>query len=213
MVMPDKKPVVLLGLYGNKGVGKDTIGYILRQEHSFHVFSFAKHLYDCVSKLFHVRVEVLQARETKEANMPALYGRSPREVLKYFGTDFVRDFISHNFWIDEVAKRISDTCRSSRVGIKAVITDVAMLNEIKYVLDNGGYILYIERPGCEEFRVREAEAGIAETYLMTLLMEENSHVLRVQNDSSIEYLAERIATVMTYISINSIPAILPTTEK
>ena len=203
MVCTDKKPEILIGLYGNKGVGKDTIGQILRQAHGFHVFSFAKHLYDCVSKLFHVRVEVLQARETKEASMPVLYGMSPREVLKAFGTDFVRDMVSTDFWLDEVKRRIRDTTRSKREPTRAAITDCAMLNEIKYVLDSGGYILYIERPGCDEVRVRSREAGIAETYLNTLMMEDSKYVVRVKNDGTVDELIDRMNAVMQYIALNS----------
>jgi len=203
MADTNKIPEVLIGLYGNKGVGKDTIGQILKLGHGYFVFSFAGHLYDCVAKLFHVRVEALQARETKEANMPALYGMSPRQVLKMFGTEWVRDFVSKDFWLNEVARRITDTCRSRRDSTKVVITDVAMLNEIKYVLDNGGYILYIVRPGCDEVRVRDREAGIAETFLSTLLLEEHAKIVRVENDGSTDDLINRMNAVVQYIALNS----------
>jgi hypothetical protein len=199
----NKKPAILIGLYGNKAVGKDTVGSILGNTHSFYEFSFAKHLYECVAQLFHVRVEALKMREHKESPMKALYGMSPRDALKLFASSFVRDMICPTFWIDEVDRRIQDTTRSKRETIRAVITDCAMLNEIKYVLDNGGYVLYIERPGCDERRVREDEYSTAETFIQTLMMEDSPYVVRVKNDGNIKELEERVNSVIQYIALNS----------
>lgn len=64
--------MMLIGLSGPAGVGKDTIADYLVETHGFTKFSFSDALYREVSEAFGIPVEELQRRETKEMPRPTL---------------------------------------------------------------------------------------------------------------------------------------------
>lgn len=64
--------MVLLGLAGMKGAGKDTAAAILCREYGFQRIAFADALYQEVAGAFSVPIELLQRRATKETPLPEL---------------------------------------------------------------------------------------------------------------------------------------------
>lgn len=104
--------MMLIGLSGPAGVGKDTIADYLVETHGFTKFSFSDALYREVSEAFDIPIEELQRRETKELSHVRLQSRycadesfraimldalpmwehefSPRWVLQRWGTDYRR---------------------------------------------------------------------------------------------------------------------------
>lgn len=116
--------MMLIGLSGPAGVGKDTVADYLVETHGFTKFSFSDALYREVSEAFRVPIEELQRRETKELSHVRLQARycadesfraimldtlpmwehefSPRWVLQRWGTDY-RRAQDPDYWIKKTA--------------------------------------------------------------------------------------------------------------
>lgn len=88
--------MMVLGLAGMKGAGKDTAAAILCSEYGFRRIAFADALYREVAAAFNVTVEFLQRRETKETPLPELALRNCEDV----------DFIEVALTTRGVSKRI-----------------------------------------------------------------------------------------------------------
>jgi hypothetical protein len=118
--------MLLIGLAGSAGVGKDEVADYLVKEHNFIKFSFSDLLYSEVSDAFGISMTELKDRDSKEKPSPwikvescsnpefralmiAFCGRngvdydttefSPRWVLQQWGTEY-RRAQNANYWID-----------------------------------------------------------------------------------------------------------------
>lgn len=116
--------MMLIGLSGPAGVGKDTVADYLVETHGFTKFSFSDALYREVSEAFGIPIGELQRRETKELSHVRLQARycadesfraimldtlpmwehefSPRWVLQRWGTDY-RRAQDPDYWIKKTA--------------------------------------------------------------------------------------------------------------
>lgn len=154
--------VVVIGLCGGKGEGKDTLAKYLVNNYGFTRLAYGDGVYAEVAKAFNTTVEALQVRETKEtpqAHLALVHcadlefiqvmlshfkvaapevdaflnePRSPRWVLQYWGTEYRR--AAHpRYWLDIVDAQLDDLDR-------AVITDVRFPNEVDIVTDRDGHV-------------------------------------------------------------------------
>ena len=122
--------MMLIGLSGPAGVGKDTVADYLVETHGFTKFSFSDALYREVSEAFGISIEELQRRETKEKLHDKLIETrckdaefvkfmrsapdenistyvwprsfSPRWVLQRWGTDY-RRAQDPDYWVKKTA--------------------------------------------------------------------------------------------------------------
>ena len=132
--------VFVVGLAGLRGSGKSTVAALLCEELSAEGFdtmqvSFAGRIKDVVSTL------VGSSQWEKD---DLLYGNSDwdvRQFLMQFGTEFVRDNIGENFWVDVVAQHIFE-----RKPSVVVIDDMRFPNEYIFIRALGVGVL-IEREG------------------------------------------------------------------
>jgi adenylate kinase family enzyme len=115
--------MILLGLAGKAGVGKDTVADYLVARYGFTKFSFSDALYREVATAFGVAETELRDRSLKEIESPVLALErcvddrfishvlaqsldvrnitaplSPRQVLQWWGTEYRRTQ-DHNYWI------------------------------------------------------------------------------------------------------------------
>lgn len=153
----------LIGLTGPAGSGKDTVADYLRDRHGFAVMSFAHPVYLGVSAAFGIPIEQLQDRDFKEEEIPWI-GKSPRQLLQLFGTEFGRDLVAKDIWL-RVAKskldEISYICDQASVPCRVVISDVRFDNEAEWVRNLGGVIWHIHRPGVQPVAAHVSEAGVS----------------------------------------------------
>ena len=162
----------LLAIAGKAGTGKDTLaGYL--KELGWVSMAFADPLYDALQAMFGITREQMQDRAFKERVIPWI-GKSPRELLQTLGTEWGRERVGNELWVNHLARRV-ESARAARtedsfykssfnfitapVGI--VITDVRMENEAEWVRSHGGTVLHLTRPALGEVRAHSSEAGVA----------------------------------------------------
>lgn len=154
----------LIGLCGPAGAGKNTVAELLADAErcSFHQLAFADPIYECISVVTGIPVAGLQRRDVKEAIIPWL-GQSPRQMLQTLGTEWGRDTVHQEIW---VRKAIQQAIPHLAVGRSVVITDVRFDNEAKAVIDAGGEVWKVTRPGWQCLddgtATHQSEAGISD---------------------------------------------------
>jgi len=130
---------MLIGLCGPAGCGKTTIAEWLRDHRGFKIVCFADPLYDAISVITGIPVEGLKDRAKKEAEIPGL-GRSPRFLLQTLGTDWGRDMVNSDIWVQAAMARSGDD-------EDVVMADVRFDNEAAAIQARGGQVFYVVRPG------------------------------------------------------------------
>lgn len=173
---------MLVGLCGAAGSGKTTIADWLRDRHGYRVMSFADPLYDAVSAITGVPVERLKDRATKEAALPGI-GKSPRYLLQTLGTEWGRNMVSKDLWINAALSKVTP-------GENAVIGDVRFDNEADAILERGGLIVYVYRSGwqclSDDTAAHPSEAGVSFEKIDAF----------VDNSSSVDQLLARVSQLI-----------------
>jgi dephospho-CoA kinase len=134
---------MIIGLCGNQGSGKDTVGNILVSEYGFIKLSFATALKDVASILFSWPRDLLEGatqesrawRETTNeywSNKMGIEGFTPRKALQFIGTDLLRNQLYTDIWIDIIENKINMIFQSDPQA-KIVITDCRFTNELNLI--------------------------------------------------------------------------------
>jgi hypothetical protein len=149
MVRTDIGDIMIIGICGFIGSGKDTIADYLVNTHQFRRESFANTLKDAVSAVFGwdrdmVEGRTKQAREWREQRdewWSERLGReiTPRLILQLWGTEVCRRGFHDDIWIASLENKL----RSSTDHV--VISDCRFPNEIKAIRDAGGIIIWVKR--------------------------------------------------------------------
>ena len=145
----DGSSLMILGVTGFIGSGKDTIADYLCTFHGFQRLSFAASLKDAVSSVFGWDRELLEgttksSREWREQVDEWWSDRlgmevTPRRVLQYWGTEVCRNGFHQDIWVASVENKL----RSSDDNI--VITDARFQNELRSIKSVGGTTIRVHR--------------------------------------------------------------------
>lgn len=133
--------MMLVGLCGLAGAGKNTVAEILRDRRGFTAIAFADPLYAAVSAVTGLPVETLADRAVKEQPIEWL-GKSPRELLQTLGTEWGRDSVHGEIWVRRAMRRASSLLEA---GGHVAITDVRFANEAEAIRAAGGGVWQIRR--------------------------------------------------------------------
>ena len=147
---------LLIGLTGPAGCGKDTVAEYYRDAYGAEILSFATPIKEALNAMFGFTDAQWQDRVWKEG-VRGRFGVSPRQLAQTLGTDWGRDMICRNIWINILLDRWAAAGRPF-----SVIPDVRFDNEAAAIVDTGGRVLSIDRPGHD--RIEEShhasEAGV-----------------------------------------------------
>lgn len=146
-----RNPVIFIGLGHYSRVGKSTFSrklqdYLTGKGLKVKEIPFAWKLKQIVYELYQwAGVREPEFYETEEGapyrdiKIDAL-GMTPVELWVKFGTDAIRDQVYQNTWLDYVLKNPSD------VDV-VIIPDVRFPNEFEAILEAGGLLIKVVRPG------------------------------------------------------------------
>lgn len=149
--------MLIIGVSGKKGSGKDTLANILVKKYGFIKRSFAEALKSGVRKDFDLTKDhtdgKLKELPTKFINTK--YHQSdgclkteywtPRDIMVEYG-QFFRKF-NPNYWVDSVFDNLKhiDPFKNYPKLIRVVISDVRFKNEADRIREEGGYVARLDR--------------------------------------------------------------------
>ena len=147
-------PIKLIAFTGLATSGKTTAAQHFVNEHDFHRTSFAKPIRDMLVALGLTAEDLSLGKETPH---PLLGGKTPRWALQSLGTQWGRDLITPDLWVNAARERVKQwlTC-----GYRPVFDDCRFDNEARMVRELGGYVVEIVRPGVVRGS-HESERGVS----------------------------------------------------
>lgn len=208
----------IIGLLGFINSGKGTVASQLVKGYNFRQDSFASGLKDACAVIFDwprhmLEGDTKESREWREEvdpwwseqlDMPTF---SPRLALQVVGTDVMRNNFHQDMWFLTLRNRIRKNPDQN-----VVISDVRFPNEIKFIQDQGGILIRVNRgpaPIWYETAILAnkgnslAKAAMAKTYSNAHLSEwawvGSPVTAEIQNDGSVEELKEKVQTILTDI--------------
>lgn len=175
---------IVYGIKGRKGHGKDTFANMVKEnDDEFVIWHFADELKRLAEKIFGLTYEQMHDPELKESKFDKpvemdnflediyyqtnlditpkkLRATSPRELLQYFGTDYVRS-VDDNYWTNFLRSKILTSDEK-----KIIVADCRFLDEsdmITYYM--GGIIIEIIR---KDLLKNNTDTHISETGMDTI---------------------------------------------
>lgn len=131
---------MLVGLAGPAGVGKTTIANLLVKYMGFERLAYADPLKWSLVSLTGLPIQHFTDPKLKESAIPEL-GKSPRQLMQLFGTEFVRGMVYDDFWVWRMSERLPYKMDYKNV----VIDDCRFENETALVRERGGQVIHLER--------------------------------------------------------------------
>jgi hypothetical protein len=197
-----------IGISGKKGSGKNTVASIIQyltcgsklsfkdfQEvdmlhfHKWDIVAFADKLKEITARLLDVDYTLLDDQDFKSK---ALWVHpnsgidiTPRYVLQFLGTELGRE-LHPDIWIKALINS-----HPRNIFKNLIITDVRFPNETKFIKENKGIIIRVNRPGLVSNDTHSSETSL-DNYNFDIVIE---------NDSTVENLIEKVKDVLTKYSI------------
>lgn len=158
--MNDK--LILIGLSGHAGAGKDTAARYLVSRYGFVQAAFADPIRDMAALLLEqvgVSDAHLRHRVFKERPLPEL-GFSPRALMQVLGTEVGRA-LNPDLWVKHLALRLGLQRNGGPVHDRIVISDCRFPNEAYWIRAKGGKVVRLTRPQAQG----QARQHVSETAL------------------------------------------------
>lgn len=200
---PITSGVLLIGIHGKAGVGKDTASDFICDNFKNHYYeSFAAPLKAAASEAFGIPLDWFNSPDLKEQEHPN-WGVSPRKIAQFLGTEMFRDTIPKlipsagtEFWIKRLALRLNNLYIPEGVGEyeegdTVVITDVRFQNEYDWIIENGGSIIHLTRPA-----ITGTVGILNHPSEQTILLHKPERTYPCENNGTLQDLHRKIANII-----------------
>lgn len=176
-------PMLLIGLAGRKGHGKDTAAKGLPMCENVKFAGALKAMIRTLFEYVGLDAETIERAiegDLKEVPMECLGGKTPRHAMQTLGTEWGRDLIWNNLWAN------SFELRAGQFPF-VVCTDMRFPNEVALVKSMGGTTIRIVNP----YRPPSTDEHPSETAIDTLAVD-----CVVVNDGTIEELHDDVGNIL-----------------
>lgn len=171
---PPMPPII--GVCGPARAGKDTIAKVLMSM-GYVKDSFAAPIRNYVAQICGLTLAELE--EVKDFPSDALAGKTPRYAMQTLGTEWGRELIDKDIWINYLMRR--------SMGQRLVVPDIRFENEAQAIVDHGGIVLKVVRPGVEIVESGHvSEAGLPDSLVAHTFI----------NNKSVEELGYAVTDLM-----------------
>lgn len=157
--------------------GKTQIANVLQLSHNFRLVKFADPFKAFIKELLmqggatEPMAQRMVEGDLKEQPIPALGGRTVREMLQTLGSDWGRNTIHPDLWMSVAMRKVDANLQA---GQSVVIDDLRFPNEYEAVIARGGHPVKVLRPGVSPYRGHASE-GQLDSYPMSVF--HNNHSL------------------------------------
>jgi hypothetical protein len=188
----------IIGIHGHAGVGKDTVGqYLHSTRQNTWCEAFADPLKEGCSRFFGVDIECFYDQNLKST--PTNWGKTPREILQYVGTEIIRG-LGADHWVKRLDYKLRNQSSEGVIYIPeedtVVITDVRFQNEYDWITNSGGIVIHLTRPGYDG---NVGLAGHSSEQSINLHNKEKTY--EVVNDTNLDDLFSKVDTVVNLTGI------------
>ena len=157
---------MIVGIIGNKFVGKTTVANYLVSKHNFIEKPFSECVKTICKTLFYLSDEQLHDPILKETPDNRWYNITPRQMMQFIGTDLLRN--NFHKLMPELDKGIFvrnleiwyENAIKENPKIKVLISDVRNQNEVDFIKKYGGIIIKLIRPNIILNDMHESETKI-----------------------------------------------------
>lgn len=136
----------LIGICGAAGAGKSTVAKCLVDNAGAKRLRLAdglKKMLRCIG-LTEAQVD----GDEKLIGLPLLCGNTPRYAMVTLGTEWGRDMMGADFWMNLCAMQITDELVKNEVKL-IIVDDIRFENEVQMIRKLGGQIWLVRRPDRE----------------------------------------------------------------
>ena len=157
---------MLIGIAGPKGSGKDTFASRLKLHMPTAVVrAFAEPVKRTCQQMYLLSEEQLYDEAAKE-RLDERWNLTPRQMFQQVGTDYVRRQLDPNFWLKHFELWYSQhgELSNSQHGEQGVVLvpDVRFQNEVDFIHQLGGKVVYVYRPFVHGADCHESEVSAVE---------------------------------------------------
>lgn len=181
---------VLVGLVGKARSGKDTVADYLvakRGDEFKELWADKVALADAVKKtasyVFDVALENFYNGEKEQ--IQSHVNASPRQLAQFLGTESFRDIFGEWVWVAYLHRKIRN---SLTVADAVVVTDMRFENEVRWICEQGGIVVYIEREAAPEVSAHSSENIPSYETVEDLVVTYGGSCIYVSNNGSIQDL-------------------------
>ena len=150
--------------------------YTIKDISDWQIIRFADKVKDIVCTLIDCTRGDLEKEEFKTKNV--LCGYSPRQLLQLVGTDFGRNVIHKDIWVNLTFRNYDEYS-------KWLISDVRFKNELEIIQKNKGIVIRVIRPELESMDQHESEVNLKDN--------DDIYDYVIYNDGNINSLLEEVA--------------------
>lgn len=145
---------MIIGISGEMGAGKTTLANLIGRYHNYEILSFAGRFKRAMCALFNWDPEQMHLYEYK-AGVDPITGKTRRELMQKFATDYIREQIDPIFHTKITALDTLATLDRCLV----VFDDVRHHDEVDFIHAIGGVIVHIKRPANPYVQSRHKSEG------------------------------------------------------
>lgn len=151
-----KPPPRTIGFTGQATAGKTSAAVILAAQYDLARMSFADPIRDMLKAL---GLDDAEMSEHKNVPNALLCNRTPRYAMQKLGTEFGRQMIGENIWVNAAMQKAD--LQSLVFGNGVVFDDVRFDNEAAAIREAGGIVIEVSKPDLPPRMDHASERGVS----------------------------------------------------